>query len=130
MATYKRLTLAQRYLIQTLHQQGHTQQQIAQQVGVSQATISRELARNDHHQAHKPYKAEQAQKRATMAQTRTPYKLKGDLRTLVISRLRDRLSPEQICGELARGSTKKRLHHETIYGSGRPSIYLPRPEDN
>ena len=45
MATYKRLTLAQRYLIESLHQQRKTQQCMAQQVGVSQATISRELAK-------------------------------------------------------------------------------------
>ena len=115
MAIYKRLTLAQRYLIQTLHQQRQTQLQIAQQVGVSQATISRELARNAHRPPQRLYQAEQAQKRATMAKARPPYKLKGDLRTLVISRLRDRLSPEQICGELARISATKRLHHETIY---------------
>ena len=115
MATYKRLTLAQRYLIQTLHQQGQTQHQIAQQAGVNQATISRELARNAHRPAQQPYQAEQAQKRAATAKARTPYKLKGDLRALVISRLRDRLSPEQICGELERLRAKKVLHHETIY---------------
>lgn len=50
-----------------------------------------------------------------MAKNRTPYKLKGDLRSLVISRLRDHLSPEQICGELERLRAKKVLHHETIY---------------
>lgn len=115
MAPYKRLTLAQRYLIQTLHQQGQIQHHIAQQVGVSQATISRELARNTYRSAQQPYQAEQAQKRAATATTRTPYKLKGDLRALVISRLRDRLSPEQICGELERLRAKKTLHHETIY---------------
>lgn len=115
MATYKRLTLAQRYLIQTLHQQRQTQHQIAQQTCVSQATISRELARNTHRPAQQPYQAEQAQKRAAKAKTRLPYKLKGDLRDLVISRLRDRLSPEQICGELERLRAKKTLHHETIY---------------
>ncbi|WP_461056176.1 helix-turn-helix domain-containing protein, partial [Spirosoma arcticum] len=36
MATYKRLTLAQRYLIESLHQQPKTQQCMAQQIGVSQ----------------------------------------------------------------------------------------------
>lgn len=115
MATYKRLTLAQRYLIQTLHQQGQTQQQIAQQTSVSQATISRELARNTRQQTPSPYQAEQAQQRAATAKARTPYKLKGDLLTRVVGRLRDRLSPEQICGELARLRAKTRLHHETIY---------------
>lgn len=115
MATYKRLTLAQRYLIQTLHQQAQTQNQIAQQVDVSQATISRELARNAPGNAQQPYQAEQAQKRAATAKARAPYKLKGDLLSLVIGRLRNHLSPQQICGELARRTTRHRLHHETIY---------------
>jgi|GEM_PF-7002928 len=35
--------------------------------------------------------------------------------TLVINQLRDRLSPEQICGELERLRAKKVLHHETTY---------------
>jgi len=115
MATYKRLTLAQRYLIQTLHQQGHTQQFIAQQTHLSQATVSRELARNTRQYPQQPYQAEQAQKRAAICKARTPYKLKGELLTRVVNRLRDWLSPEQICGELARASTPTSLHHETIY---------------
>lgn len=71
MATYKRLTLPQRYLIQTLHQQKQTQHQIAQQVGVNQATVNRELARNAPYQPHHPYQAEQAQQRAATAKART-----------------------------------------------------------
>lgn len=115
MATYKRLTLAQRYLIQSLHQQHKTQQHMAQQVGLSQATISRELAKHHHQQPTQSYDAQQAQQRAGTANKRTPYKLKGPLLATVIGRLRDRLSPEQICGELQRTSTKEVLHHETIY---------------
>ena len=33
----------------------------------------------------------------------------------VLTRLRDRLSPEQICGELQRVGARSTLHHETIY---------------
>ncbi len=115
MTTYKRLTLAQRYLIQTLNQQGKTQEHIAQQAHVTQATISRELARNRLPKPHQPYQAEPAQKRAATTKARAPYKLKGNLLTQVITRLRDFLSPEQICGELQRQHAKKTLHHETIY---------------
>jgi len=115
MATYKRLTLAQRYLIQSLHQQHKTQHCMAQQVGVSQATISRELAKHRQQQPKQPYDAQQGQQRAGEANKRTPYKLKGSLLTTVIGRLRDRLSPEQICGELQRAASADRLHHETIY---------------
>jgi len=115
MANYKRLTLAQRYLIQTLHHQHSTQQHMAQQVGVSQATISRELAKHHHQQPKQPYDAQQAQQRAGAANKRTPYKLKAPLLTIVIGRLRDRLSPEQICGDLRRTASAEGLHHETIY---------------
>jgi len=115
MATYQRLTIAQRYLIQTLHEQKHTQQLIAQQLGVSQPTISRELAKNRPQHPGQPYQAQPAQHRAAQARTRTPYKLKGELLITIIGRLRDRLSPEQICGELERTATTKAVHHETIY---------------
>lgn len=115
MATYKRLTLQQRYLIQTLYQQQKTQQAIAQQVGVNQSTISRELVRYKKQQPRQPYDAYQAQRQAATAKKCTPYKLRGPLLTTVLARLRDRLSPEQICGELQRKATRTRLHHETIY---------------
>ena len=74
MAIYKRLTLAQRYQIQTLHQQHQTQTQIAQQIGVSQSTISRELTNQAQHRPKQTYGAQQAQKRAGKAKKRTPYK--------------------------------------------------------
>ena len=115
MATYKRLTLQQRYLIQTLYQQHKTQQATAQQVGVSQPTVSRELARYKKQHPRQPYDAHQAQQQAATAKKRTPYKLRGSLLTTVIARLRDRLSPEQICGELQGKATQTRLHQETIY---------------
>ena len=44
-----------------------------------------------------------------------PTKLKGPLLTVILARLRNRLSPEQICGELQRKTTKRVLHHETVY---------------
>lgn len=115
MATYQRLTLQQRYLIETLYQQQKTQQYIARQLGVSQSTVSRELAGQAKHQPRQLYQAQQAQIQAVRAKKRLPYKLKGSLLTTVLTRLRDRLSPEQICGELQRQAKAKRLHHETIY---------------
>lgn len=119
MATYKRLTLAQRYLIQTLVHQHQTQKQIAQQVGVTQSTVSRELTKHGQYHPKRTYDgtydAQQAQQRAGQAKKRTPYKLKGPLLNTVLARLRDRLSPEQICGELERVTAKRVLHHETVY---------------
>ncbi|GAB3228122.1 IS30 family transposase [Spirosoma arcticum] len=115
MATYKRLTLQQRYLIETLYKQKKTQIDMAQQVGVSQSTVSRELANYRQQQPRQPYHAQQAQQRAAIAKKRTSYKLKGPLLDTVIARLRNRLSPEQICGELYRVAARQVLHHETVY---------------
>jgi IS30 family transposase len=115
MTTYKRLTLAQRYQIQTLHHQQHGQEYIAQQVGVSQSTICRELANYKSQHPQPAYQAQAAQRRASEARQRTPYKLKGELFDTVLQRIRDRLSPEQICGELERNTAQRQLHHETIY---------------
>ncbi len=115
MADYKRLTLAQRYLIQTLHQQQHGQEYMAKQVGVSQSTICREIARNKGEGSQPAYQAQAAQQKAGETLQRTPYKLNGDLFNTVIRRIRDRLSPEQVCGELEANIGQRQLHHETIY---------------
>ena len=115
MADYNRLTLAQRYLIQTLHHQQYGQEYMAKQVGMSQSTICRELARHKREYPQQDYQAQAAQQRASEAFTRTPYKLKGELFTTVLKRIRDRLSPQQVCGELERTIGHRRLHHETIY---------------
>ena len=66
------MTLAQRYLIQTLHQQQHGQEYIAQQVGVSQSTICRELANYKGQHPHQVYQAQAAQQPASEARQRTP----------------------------------------------------------
>eukprot|EP01031_Cornospumella_fuschlensis_P007209 gene7209-8933_t len=77
MVNYKRLTLQQRYLIQTLNHQDKTQQDIAQQLGVSQSTICRELAKHNPQQPGQHYDAQQAQQQTATAKKRLPYKLKG-----------------------------------------------------
>jgi transposase, IS30 family len=120
MSPYHQLTLEQRYLIQTLHQQKKTQTYIAQQAGVSQATISRELARFKTAYPDQPYQAASAQAKATQPPDKHPYKLKETLLNWVQDRLRDRWSPEQICGVLAQPRQTPdvppgRLHHETVY---------------
>ena len=46
MKKYKQLSPAQRYTIQCLLREGHTQKQVAKAIGKSESTISRELNRN------------------------------------------------------------------------------------
>ena len=112
MAHYAQLTLQQRYQIQALNQQPITQKQIAKQLGVDPATISRELARNRNGGA---YQASIAQDRTGRLRQRTPYKLKGSLKEEVLKRLRERFSPEQISGVLALEKGGKVISHEAIY---------------
>ncbi len=71
MRHYAQLTLDQRYQLQALTQQPIPHKDIAKQLGVSPATISRELARNQHH----PYQALLAQDRADQKCQRPAYKL-------------------------------------------------------
>lgn len=115
MAHYAQLTLAQRYQIQALSQQKCVQKDIAKQVGVSPATISRELARNRQTNSAQPYQAQIAQQRQEQVRQRQPYKLTGALKEQVFKHLRERLSPEQISGVLALEDGQKRISHETIY---------------
>jgi transposase, IS30 family len=46
---------------------------------------------------------------------RAPYKIKGTLKELIISALRERHSPEQISGTLAIHAGKVKISHEAIY---------------
>jgi IS30 family transposase len=115
MAHYTQLTLTQRYQIQALSQQKYLQKHIASQVGVSTATISRELARNRPTDMTQSYQAQLAQQRSQQVRKRQAYKLNGALEEDVLTRLRQRFSPEQISGVLALETGQKRISHETIY---------------
>lgn len=115
MAHHTQLTMLQRYQIQALHQTKIAQKDIASQVGVSPATISRELSRNRPLDSTQPYQAEHAQKQTYQRKKRTPYKLKGPLLVRVKADLRQKWSPEQISGRLEAEAGKRCVSHETIY---------------
>ena len=99
--------------VQTLYQQQLRQKDIASQVGVSAATISRELARN--RLTDTTYKAQIAQECTKQRRQRQAYKLKDSLKEDVLKRLRERFSPAQISGVLALETRRKCISHETIY---------------
>jgi len=115
MAHHTQLTILQRYQIQALHQTRIAQKDIASQVGVSPATISRELARNRLTSPNQVYQAEYAQQQAHQRTRRTPYKLKGPLLERVKADLRQRWSPEQISGKLEAEQGGRCINLETIY---------------
>lgn len=126
MAHYAQLTLEQRYLIQCLTQQKIPQKTIAHQVGVNPSTVSRELARYKIAHPLRPYMAAQAQTLRRPTINRRAYKLNGPLEEQVLTRLRQRFSPEQISGVLALEAGRKVISHEAIYSY----IYRGQTTDN
>ena len=111
--SYRQLTLKERYHISALHQQGMKQKEIAEYVGVSPSTISRELRRNGDERG---YDAERAQMK-TFLRHRTKHKhtvWSSSVQRYVRERLKQEWSPEQISGrmKIERGEG---VSHETIY---------------
>jgi IS30 family transposase len=109
---YKQLTLKERYHISTLIKQGYNQKRIAQELGVSPSTISRELKRN----CSGKYNAEQAQiyyhKRVVSKNKRNS--ITKTIETYIRSKLKQDWSPEQISGRM-KVDKGYSIHHETIY---------------
>ena len=112
---YKQLTSEQRYTISVLWQRKCTKKSIAEAVGVSFSTITRELRRNS--DPHGVYIWDKAHKKARKRKRRDPgnRSVKPEVRKMATDLLRkEQWSPEQISGYLAMRGI--RISHETIYG--------------
>lgn len=90
-----------------------SQNKIAQQLSVSQSTISRELSRNT---GKRGYRIKQAQIRADKRRlsARKTIKMTVELIALIESRIKEKWSPEQISGWL-KEEQNTLISHETIY---------------
>ena len=111
---YKQLTSEQRYTISVLLSKGLKKKEIAEAIGVSNSTITRELQRNSSKRG--VYKWEMAQKQAEKRSKRTPGNraISKAIWSSVKHYLVDKQwSPEQISGYLAKDGIK--ISHETIY---------------
>lgn len=110
---YSQLTYEQRCQISVLIKRGDSQREIADAIGVSQSTISRELARNT---GGKGYRHKQAQEKADQRRKDAvePSKMTPEMISLVEAKLRLDWSPEQISGWLL-DDQELLLSHETIY---------------
>lgn len=113
--TYRQITSEQRYMLAALRMQGLRPSQIARHLGCHRSTIGRELRRNCSISDGR-YRASKAQEltngrrsRSRKNQQFTPLELER-----VNDLLRERWSPDQIAGRLARGSVLS-ISHETIY---------------
>ena len=113
MKHYKQLTYEQRCQIEVLKKSGFTQVEIRATVGVSQSTISRELARNT---GLRGYRHKQAQKTAMARResARRAAKMTLELALLINQKLAEKWSLEQISGWLLK-EHRILLSHERIY---------------
>ena len=110
---YRHLSLEERCTIASLRAAGRSIRQIAAVMDRAASSISRELRRNAGAQDYKPsYAGEQAKARRW---TGSKLDRNEALRSIVLAGLRNRLSPEQIAGRLAREAGTSVLCHETIY---------------
>ncbi len=112
MRTYKQLTQSERYQIYALKRNGHSQQEIADTIGVHKSTISRELHRNRGQRGYRPQQAH------CKALARRRQKLKRRIQPstwrLVEEKLQEDWSPEQVSGWLERNRDIA-ISHEWIY---------------
>ncbi len=110
---YEQLTYEQRCQISVLMKRNYSQREIAVSIGTSQATISRELARNT---GQKGYRHKQAQNKCNerrMAAVK-PTKMTTEMISLIDSKVRIEWSPEQISGWFL-DEHEDCISHESIY---------------
>ena len=115
MKGYHHLTQRQRYIIQDLMSLGKTKSEMARELGVHRATLTREFKRNSNQKG--GYKALGAQGYANHRRLQSceyRHKIEGLLEQAVIENLCLGWSPEQICGRL-KAEGRWSLSHETIY---------------
>ena len=111
----KHLTQGQRYEISALVKTNHSQGQIAEQVGCSKSTVSRELIRNcDRRDG--SYWPDLAQRKTAARHKAKPKRrrLTASLQAYVTEKLEADYSPEQIVGDAARKGIEC-VSHERIY---------------
>ena len=113
MRKYKQLTECQRYQIEALKKAEKNQKEMAKIVGVSRATISRELKRNTGKRGYRPKQAniKTVNRRENAVKA---VKMTGDVISIINAKVELEWSPEQISGWLNL-EEKIQLSHERIY---------------
>ena len=110
---YKQLTYEQRCQIYALKKRDMSQQVIADTIGVSQSTVSRELSRNSGERGYRHKQAQETSDDRRMLAAKAT-KMTPKMIALVESKLQLKWSPEQISGWLLE-EREELLSHETIY---------------
>jgi IS30 family transposase len=126
------LSLAERTAIADLRRQNRTVREIAEVIGRSPATVSRELRRNaDHNGRYLPMTADRLATERTRRPRARRLTVDVELRTVVMELLDQRWSPEQVVRELRVRFPDQRLRQlsvETLYQAiYDPDVPVTRP---
>ena len=113
MKKYKQLTLGLRYQIFAYKQENYSISKIANVLGYSKSTISRELKRNTKDSYYSPEYAEILSV-SRDKNKRTNKKLTNKVKLIISKYLKQNWSPEQISGRLKKDKIIS-ISHETIY---------------
>ena len=127
--SYKHFTPEQRAALAALRRLGHTQQEAAETIGLSQSAVSRELTRNrtPNRSGYDARSAgQQAKARRVKANQRFRKLVHNNprLRQSVTGKIRRYWSPEQIAGRINRDQNKPVISHQAIYDF----LYQERPD--
>ena len=106
---YHHLTYEKRCQIYALKQRGDSQTQIAVQLEVNKETISRELRRNTRRRGYRYKQAETFAKERRKTISRRPRKMDETVIAIIIEKLNQQWSPEQISGWLLRNNPQFQL---------------------
>lgn len=107
--SYHHLTGEERYQISALNKAGHSQVEIAELIGRSPATISRELRRNRGERGYRPKQAHRLACQRRAASASNARRVSASDWLAIEAKLRDDWSPEQVSGSTGLASA------ETIY---------------
>tara|TARA_R110001583_G_scaffold152016_1_gene303811 strand:+ start:11901 stop:12347 length:447 start_codon:yes stop_codon:yes gene_type:complete len=110
---YKQLTQEERYQIYALIKANHNQKEVANILGRSASSISRELKRNKGLKGYRPKQAQRLMLHRRITANKA-IKITSDVKRWIDDLLSQDLTPEKITGRLALEERIK-LHHESIY---------------
>jgi IS30 family transposase len=112
--SYRQFSLEERCTIARLHEDGQSIRQMAATLGRAASSISRELKRNSGAQiGYKPVHADELSWARRWQGSRL--EREPELRALVLNRLSQGWSPEQVAGRLAHDKAAIRISYESIY---------------
>lgn len=113
MKKYSQLAIEQRYQIYAFRKAGKTQKEVAQEIGYSESSISRELRRNKGLRGYRPDQANQLAKNRKSSAKKS-VKMTTKFKAIIEELIKKDWSPEQISGYL-RIYKDIKISHERIY---------------